>query len=150
MRIVIQRVKEASVTIDANTYSSIKNGILALVGFSNDDTKDVISPMADKMLGLRIFEDENQKMNLSLKDIGGEVLIVSQFTLYADCKKGRRPSFQDAKNPDDANRLYEDFVSYVKSLGFDAKTGVFGEDMKVNLLNDGPVTIILDSDIIIK
>ena len=151
MRILIQRVKRASVTIDGKVHSSIDEGLLALVGFCESDTEDYLLPMADKMINLRIFEDDGGKMNLSLKDIDGSLLAVSQFTLYADCKKGRRPSFTDAKNPQEANALYEKFVLVCqKLLGKEIGTGVFGADMKVELLNDGPVTVMLDSDIIIK
>ncbi len=151
MRILIQRVKKASVTIDGKIHSSIDEGLLALVGFCESDTEDYLLPMADKMLNLRIFEDDKGKMNLSLKDIDGSLLAVSQFTLCADCKKGRRPSFTDAKNPQEANALYEKFVLVCqKLLGKGIGTGVFGADMKVELLNDGPVTVMLDSCDIIK
>ncbi len=151
MRILIQRVKRASVTIDGKIHSSIDGGLLALVGFSGSDTQECLLPMADKMLNLRIFEDDDGKMNLSLKDTKGSLLAVSQFTLYADCKKGRRPSFSDAKNPTEAKVLYEKFVSVCSErLGKEVGTGVFGADMKVELLNDGPVTIMLDSCDIIK
>ena len=151
MRILIQRVKRASVTIDEKLHSSIDEGLLALVGFCEADTEAFLLPMADKMINLRIFEDDAGKMNLSLKDIGGSLLAVSQFTLYADARKGRRPSFTDAKNPAEANELYEKFVSVCSSLlEKEVSTGVFGADMMVDLLNDGPVTIMLDSNDIIK
>lgn len=151
MRILIQRVKRASVTIDGKVHSSIDNGLLALCGFCESDTEDILLPMRDKMLNLRIFEDDEGKMNLSLKDVGGSLLAVSQFTLYADSRKGRRPSFTDAKNPLDANELYEKFVSLCSDdLGKEIGTGVFGADMLVELVNDGPVTIMLDSEEIIK
>lgn len=151
MRILIQRVKNASVTIDGELFSSIEKGILALVGFCEGDTEDLLEPMAKKMAGLRIFEDENEKMNLSVEDIGGEVLSVSQFTLYADCRKGRRPSFTGAMKPDTASEFYEKFNSILAQItGKEPKTGVFGADMKVELLNDGPVTVMLDSNEIVK
>ena len=151
MRILIQRVKRASVTIEGKVHSAIENGLLALCGFCESDKEEYLLPMCDKMLNLRIFEDDDGKMNLSLKDVGGSLLAVSQFTLYADCRKGRRPSFTDAKNPAEANELYEKFVSVCpEGLGKDIGTGVFGADMLVELLNDGPVTIMLDSEEIIK
>ena len=146
MRVLIQRVKNASVTIDGVLKSSIEKGLLVFVGFCEEDTENLIEPMAQKFAGLRIFEDENEKMNLSVSDVGGEILIVSQFTLYADCRKGRRPSFTNAMAPAVANEYYEKFISAVESItGVAPKTGEFGADMKVELLNDGPVTIMLDS-----
>ena len=151
MKIVIQRVKKASVTIDSKVRGEIKEGILALVGFCDNDSESLLLPMAEKMINLRIFTDADDKMNLSLMDSDGELLVISQFTLYADCKKGRRPSFTGAKAPAEANELYEKFVEICKTLtGKDVQTGEFGADMKVELLNDGPVTIILDSDEIVK
>ena len=151
MRIVIQRVKYASVTVDGNTVGKIDKGIMALIGFKEGDDESLLKPMAEKMTGLRIFEDENEKMNLALSDVGGEILAISQFTLYADCKKGKRPSFTDALKPDKAEDLYNKFVKLCDNLtGKKTKTGIFGADMKVELLNDGPVTIILDSDEIVK
>ena len=151
MKIVLQRVKNASVTIDGKVKSEIKEGLLALVGFSETDTDSLLSPMAEKMINLRIFEDEDEKMNLSLKDTNGSLICVSQFTLCADCRKGRRPSFTLAKNPTDAERMYDKFVEISSEiLGKEVLTGEFGADMKVSLLNDGPVTIILDSDEIVK
>ncbi len=146
MRVVIQRVKEASVTIDGKLFSEIKEGLLALVGISHTDTKEIVEKVAKKMIELRIFEDENNKMNLSLMDNHKEVLSVSQFTLYADCKKGRRPGFSLAAKPDIANELYEVFNTYLINQSVKVKKGVFKEDMKVCLINDGPVTIILDSE----
>ena len=146
MRVLIQRVKNASVTIDGKVKSSMEKGLLAFVGFCEEDTENLIEPMAQKFAGLRIFEDENEKMNLSVSDIGGEIIIVSQFTLYADCKKGRRPSFTNAMAPAMANEYYEKFVKAVGDItGKAPQTGEFGADMKVELLNDGPVTIMLDS-----
>jgi len=146
VRALIQRVKHASVTIDGKVKSSIEKGLLVFVGFADGDTQDLIEPIAKKLSGLRIFEDENEKMNLSVSDVDGEILVVSQFTLYADCKKGKRPSFTNAMAPDLANEYYEKFVNLLADMtGKEIKTGEFGADMKVELLNDGPVTIMLDS-----
>lgn len=151
MKIVIQRVKYASVTIEGKVHGKIDGGIMALIGFKEGDEESLLKPMAEKMTGLRIFEDENERMNLSLSDVGGDILAISQFTLYADCRKGKRPSFTDALNPDKANEFYEKFVKICEDLtGRKIETGIFGADMKVELLNDGPVTIILDSDEIVK
>jgi len=151
MRIVLQRVKKASVTVDGKITGEIGKGFLALVGFCETDDDSLLDPMADKMVGLRVFEDSDEKMNLALGDVDGDILAVSQFTLYADCRKGRRPSFNLAKKPDEANRLYEKFVEICQQkLGKKVQTGIFGADMAVELLNDGPVTIILDSDEIVK
>ena len=151
MRIVIQRVKYASVTIDGKVNGKIDKGIMALIGFKEGDDESLLKPMAEKMTGLRIFEDEDERMNLALSDVGGEILAISQFTLYADCKKGKRPSFIGALKPDAANDLYNKFVGLCDALtGKKTQTGIFGADMKVELLNDGPVTIILDSDEIVK
>lgn len=151
MRIVLQRVKNASVTVDGRVIGKIGAGFLALVGFCETDKEEYILPMAQKLAGLRVFEDENEKMNLSLNDVGGELLVVSQFTLYADCSHGRRPSFVSAMKPDTAEAFYNRFVDAVGTL-VDGRvcTGSFGADMKVELLNDGPVTIILDSMDIVK
>lgn len=150
MKIVIQRVREASVTVDGQLISSINYGYLLLVGISTTDTKEIVEAMAKKVYDLRICEDENQKMNLSISDINGEVLSVSQFTLYADCRKGRRPAFVDAARPEMANELYQQFNEVLRSYGLKVETGKFQADMKVSLINDGPVTIVLDSDVIIK
>lgn len=151
MRILLQRVKRASVTIDGKMHSSIEHGLLALVGFCEGDKEEYILPMAQKMAGLRIFEDENEKMNLSVADVDGSILAVSQFTLYADCSHGRRPSFTGALKPDIAEVYYDKFVKVLGEItGRQIGTGVFGADMKVELLNDGPVTIMLDSEDIIK
>ena len=151
MRIVIQRVKYASVTIDGKINGKIDKGFMVLVGFKEGDQESYIKPMAEKMAGLRVFEDENEKMNLSLADVGGDILAISQFTLYADCKKGRRPSFVEAMNPAQADDFYNKFVKECEVItGKKVETGIFGADMKVELLNDGPVTIILDSDEIVK
>ena len=147
MRAVIQRVTSASVTIDGIVHSSIDNGLLLLLGVYDSDAKEQAELLARKAAGLRIFEDEQGKMNLSLADIDGGMLIVSQFTLCADCKKGKRPSFIAAARPEQAIPLYEYFIDCVRAEGVNnISTGVFGADMKVALLNDGPVTIILDTD----
>lgn len=145
MRFLIQRVTKASVKVDNEITGEIGKGFLVFIGVSNEDTKEIADKMIRKMLGLRIFSDENDKINLSLSDVGGELLLVSQFTLYADCKKGFRPSFINAGKPDMANELYEYIISEC-SKQFTVKKGVFGADMKVELLNDGPFTILLDSD----
>lgn len=145
MKIVVQRTTGASVVINQKIVGKINQGLVALVGFEQTDTKAVVDKMVDKMIGLRIFSDENDKMNLSLKDIGGEILSISQFTLYADCKKGRRPSFINAAKPDYATTLYDYFNEKISSYHIPLALGQFGEDMKVSLVNDGPVTIILDS-----
>ncbi len=150
MRVVIQRVKNASVTVDGNLISEIGQGYLLLVGISVEDNEDIVKQMAKKTLELRINEDENQKMNLSIQDISGEILSVSQFTLYADASHGRRPSFTNAARPERANELYKLFDKYLAESGLIIKEGIFQADMKVSLLNDGPVTIILDSDIILR
>ena len=146
MRAVVQRVSQASVTVDGNVTGSAKKGLLILLGVGKGDTEKEVRYMADKIVNLRIFEDENDKMNLSLADIGGDLLVVSQFTLYGDVRKGRRPGFDGAAPPDVANDLYEKFDAYCKSLGIPTETGVFQAHMMVDLTNDGPVTILLDSD----
>ena len=146
MRLVIQRVSEASVTIDGELISSIGKGFMILVGISNTDTKEIADKYLEKMSKLRIFEDENGKTNLSLADVGGEVLMVSQFTLYADCHKGNRPSFVHAGAPDMAEPLYEYMLEKAKTLIPSVKRGVFGADMKVALINDGPFTLVLDEN----
>lgn len=145
MRIVIQRVSHASVTVDSKIIGKIGEGILILLGVADGDTDEDIKYLADKALGLRIFRDENDKMNLSVADIGGEVLVVSQFTLYGDCRKGKRPSFDKAGKPDFAEEMYEKFLAYVKETYGKVEHGIFGADMKVELLNNGPVTLIIDS-----
>lgn len=143
MKVLIQRVKEASVSIDNNLYSSIKQGLLAFIGIEKGDTIEQVQKYAKKVVNLRIFPDENDKMNRSLLDISGEMLIVSQFTLCGDCKKGTRPSFDNSAPPNIANKLYEDFISEVKSYGIKTQTGKFGAMMNVALINDGPVTFVL-------
>lgn len=144
MKVLIQRVKKASVTIDNNLYSSINNGILALVGIEKGDTQGEVQKLAKKIVNLRIFPDENDKMNRSIIDIRGEMLIVSQFTLCGDCKKGTRPSFDKSASPEDANKLYEDFIKEVQTYGIQTGTGQFGAMMDVELINDGPVTFMLE------
>ncbi len=146
MRFVIQRVKQASVEVEQEVIGQIEEGFLVLIGVGQQDTKEIADKMIKKMLGLRIFSDENDKINRSLKDVGGNLLLISQFTLYADCKKGNRPSFVKAGSPDMANEWYEYIISEVKKEFPDVQTGSFGADMKVSLLNDGPFTILLDSD----
>lgn len=145
MRVVIQRSKEASVEVDGKIVGKINKGFVLLVGFGKDDTKDVVNKVCEKVINLRIFEDDGDKMNLSLKDVNGEILSVSQFTLYA-CLKGRRPSFTDALGYNEASSLYEYFNDTLKSYNVNVQTGVFGGDMKVSLINDGPVTITIDSE----
>lgn len=144
MKILIQRVKEASVTIDGEVYSSINKGILAFVGVKKGDSIEMVEKLAEKIVNLRIFPDENDKMNRSLKDINGEMLIVSQFTLCGDCKKGTRPSFDKSEQPDIANKFYEAFIEAVKERGIRTATGQFGAMMDVALINDGPVTFMLE------
>jgi len=145
MKSVIQRVSHASVTINEEIKGEINQGFLVLLGITHNDTEKDVKWMVDKISGLRVFEDENGKMNLSLEDVKGELLIVSQFTLYGDAKKGRRPSFIEAARPEKAIPLYEKFVALAKEKGVKVATGEFGANMKVNLLNDGPVTLIIDS-----
>lgn len=144
MKAVIQRVKSASVTINNELYSKINQGILVLFGLEKGDIKENADKIADKISKLRIFEDDNGKMNKSIIDIFGEVLVVSQFTLAGNCSKGTRPSFDNAEVPDKANEMYEYFVSKLKEKGLPVKTGVFGAMMDVELINDGPVTFILN------
>lgn len=145
MRVVVQRVKHASVTINGTVNGKINNGFLVLLGIQSTDSEQDVDYLVKKVTNLRIFSDENDKMNLSLKDVNGKLLIVSQFTLYANCKEGNRPSFVEAAKPDVAIPLYEYFVSECKKIIPVVETGIFGADMKVELLNDGPVTIIMDS-----
>ena len=150
MKFVIQRVNHAEVKVDGEIVGKIGKGFLVLIGVGREDTKEDADWYLKKLLGLRIFEDENGKTNLSLSDVNGELLLVSQFTLYADCKKGNRPSFIKAGNPELANSLYEYIIAACKKEVPVVETGSFGADMKVELLNDGPFTILLDSDEIIK
>lgn len=149
MKVVVQRSKKSKVTINNKVNGSIDKGYVLLVGFTHDDTKEIVNKMINKILNLRIFEDENEKMNLSIKDINGSILSISQFTLYADCKKGNRPSFINAMKPDEACTLY-DYFNKELSKHIEVQKGIFGADMKVEIYNDGPVTIILDSDILFK
>lgn len=144
MRIVLQRVSSASVTVDGEITGSIGKGYLVLLGVGQGDTEEDCHRLADKIINLRIFSDENDKINLSLSDVGGSLLIVSQFTLYADCRKGNRPNFIQAGKPDEAERLYNYFSDYCRSKGKHVETGVFGADMKVELVNDGPFTVVLE------
>lgn len=146
MRLVVQRVSHASVTVDEKKIGSIEKGFLVLIGISKTDTKEVADKLIKKLVGLRIFEDENGKTNLDLKSVSGSLLLVSQFTLYADCKKGNRPSFINAGEPEAANELYEYMIARCRQEIPVVEHGMFGADMKVELLNDGPFTIILDSD----
>ena len=144
MRFVIQRVTEASVTIDGDISGKIGKGYLVLIGVADTDTKEIADKMIRKMIGLRIFEDENGKTNLALKDVDGELLLISQFTLYANCKKGNRPSFVEAMRPPKSKELWEDFNQELESKGFHVETGEFGADMQVHLINDGPVSFMLE------
>ena len=146
MKLVIQRVNHASVTVDGNVTGTIQKGLLVFLGISQTDTKEMLPRYVDKLIKLRIFSDENDKTNLSLLDVKGELLIVSQFTLYADCRKGNRPSFIQAGPPDLANALYEEFKFLCQQKIPVVESGIFGADMTVSLENDGPFTIILDSD----
>jgi len=145
MRAVVQRVSEARVSVDGQIVGEINKGLVVLLGISHDDSEKDIQYLADKIINLRIFEDENGKMNISLLDVGGELLIVSQFTLYGDCRKGKRPSFDKAAKPDAAEKLYEKFVEYCKGYGIKVETGIFQAMMIVDIHNDGPVTLLLDS-----
>ena len=144
MKFVIKKVSHASVTVEDQVIGKIGRGFLVLIGIAETDTKEIADRLIKKLLGLRIFEDENGKTNLSLRDVDGQLLLVSQFTLYADCRKGNRPSFTNAGNPTLANELYEYIIAQCRTQ-FPVETGSFGADMKVELLNDGPFTIILDS-----
>lgn len=144
MKAVIQRVKNADVKVDGKTTGEIGQGLLILLGVGPEDNEKIADEMVQKICKLRIFTDENDKMNLSVKDIDGEILVVSQFTLYADCQKGNRPSFINAAHPDKAEQLYEYFKEQCKKEVKNVQCGIFGADMKVSLLNDGPVTIILE------
>ena len=144
MKLVVQRVKNAKVEVEGKIVGAIEKGFLVLIGITHNDTKEIADYLVKKLCNLRIFEDENEKMNLSLKDVNGKMLIVSQFTLYADCTGGNRPSFVNAAKPDRANELYEYFCDKCKENGIEVQKGIFGADMQVSLLNDGPVTIILE------
>ncbi|BCK79398.1 D-aminoacyl-tRNA deacylase (plasmid) [Vescimonas fastidiosa] len=146
MRAVLTRVKSASVTVDGSVIGQIGQGFLILLGVTHEDTEAQAVKLADKLMGLRIFEDENGKMNRSLEDVGGQVLVVSQFTLYGNCKKGRRPEFLAAARPEIAIPLYEKFIALCRDKGFSVETGEFGAEMLVESVNDGPVTLIVDTD----
>ena len=145
MRAIVQRVKKSELFIDEKLFSKINKGFLILLGITETDTEGELKALADKILKLRVFEDENGKMNLSIADVGGELQIVSQFTLYADCHHGNRPSFINAAKPEIANPMYENFVKYCRKTGINVEMGVFGADMQINLVNDGPVTIALEA-----
>ena len=150
MRAVVQRVTQASVTVDGELLGRIGKGLLILLGVADGDTRELTEKMADKICRLRIFEDENGKTNLSLADVGGELLVISQFTLYADCRKGNRPSFVKAGAPQMAEKLYEHFLARCREQADVVEKGQFGADMKVELLNDGPFTLMLDSEELFK
>ena len=145
MRAVVQRVKSSSVSIQGETVGEIGKGLLILLGVGNNDTDTDASYLAAKIIGLRVFEDNQDKMNLSVQDISGSILVVSQFTLFGDCRRGRRPSYSEAAKPEEAVKLYEQFVKELRSLGLTVATGVFQAHMQVELINDGPVTLLLDS-----
>ena len=145
MRAVVQRVDSAAVEVEGSMVGSVGKGLLVLLGVEKEDTDRDLEYLLDKVAGLRIFEDEQEKMNLSVADVGGGLLVVSQFTLYGDCSHGRRPYFGNAMEPVSANEMYEKFVAYIREQGIHTETGEFGADMKVSLTNDGPVTIILES-----
>ena len=145
MRAVVQRVTSSKVVVDGKIVGSINKGINVLIGISCDDNEGDLKYINDKIINLRIFEDENFKMNKSLMDIGGEMLVISQFTLYGDCRKGRRPNFMAALGGEESKKLYDKFILMLKEYGIKVETGIFGADMKVDIQNDGPVTILLDS-----
>lgn len=146
MRIVVQNVNEASCKVNDKIVGEISRGFCLFVGFTHDDSKERVERMVNKLVSLRLFDDENGKTNLSLKDVNGSILSISQFTLYASVKDGRRPSFVNAMKPDEASKLYDYFNLCLKNAGFDVKTGIFGADMKIRLENNGPFTTILDSE----
>lgn len=146
MRVVVQKVSRAAVTVEGTVTGAIGKGLVLLVGFTHDDTVEDLIWMVDKVIKLRIFEDADEKMNLSLVDVGGEILSVSQFTLYGDARKGRRPGFSDAARPEVATPLYDQFNQLLRDRGITVGTGIFGAMMEVEIINDGPVTILLDTD----
>lgn len=150
MKFVIQRVTDAKVSVDGKVVGKIGKGFMVLIGIAGTDTVEIADKMIKKLIGMRIFEDENGKTNLALKDVGGELLLISQFTLYSDCKKGNRPSFVNAGAPDMADEMYQYIISQCKKEIDVVEKGIFGADMKVSLVNDGPFIIVLDSDEIIK
>ena len=149
MRVILQRSKESKVTIDGKVNGKIDKGYVALVGFTDGDNTEIVDKMIKKIVNLRVFEDENEKMNLSIQDIGGSILSISQFTLYADSKKGNRPSFINAMNPTEASKLYDIFNQKLSEI-LHVEKGIFGADMNVEIYNDGPVTIVLDSNELFK
>ena len=149
MRVLVQRSKDSKVTIDGKVNGKIDHGFVIFVGFTEGDNEKIIDKMINKIINLRIFEDENEKMNKSILDVGGSILSISQFTLYANCSEGRRPSFVEALNPNDATKLYDIFNEKLREF-IHVETGIFGADMKVEIYNDGPVTIMLDSKEIFK
>ena len=144
MKALLQRVLESKLEIEGNEYSKIKRGFLVLLGVTHEDTEEDMKVLAEKICKLRVFEDENEKMNLCINDVGGALHIVSQFTLYADCHHGNRPSFTNAAKPDYANELYEYIIQELKKTNIKVETGIFGADMQMSLVNDGPVTILLE------
>ena len=146
MKLLVQRVSSAKVDVDSKTVGKINKGFLVLIGVTHTDTREIADYLVKKLCNLRVFKDENSKMNLSIKDVDGELLIVSQFTLYANCNDGNRPSFVNSAKPDMANELYEYFVERCRKEVKNVETGIFGADMKVSLLNDGPVTIMLEKE----
>lgn len=150
MKLVVQRVKSASCTVDNKIVGQITKGFMVLVGIGLDDNKEIVEKMAIKLSKLRVFEDDNQKMNLSLYDVNGDILSISQFTLYADASGGNRPSFTNARKGEEAKELYDYFNSCLEKLDLKVEKGIFGADMAIELINDGPVTIILDSKELIK
>lgn len=146
MRFVIQRVQHANVSVDGQIIGAINKGLLVFIGVTHSDTREIADKMVKKLVNMRIFQDENDKTNLALQDVNGQLLLISQFTLYADCKKGNRPSFINAGSPDMANELYEYIIKCCKESVPIVEKGSFGADMKIDLFNDGPFTIVLDSD----
>ena len=146
MKAVVQRVKKSELWIDEKIYSKIEKGFLVLLGVTETDTEDDMKALADKIMKLRVFEDENEKMNLSIREVGWDLHVVSHFTLYADCHHGNRPSFIAAARPDFANPMYEKFIEYCRNAGMHVETGVFGAHMEINFINDGPVTILLEAE----
>lgn len=144
MKLVIQRARNASVTVDNKIVGKIDNGFVVLLGIKNGDTKTEADYLVKKLVNLRVFSDENDRMNLALKDVEGKLLIISQFTLYADCSRGNRPGFEEAAKPDVAEPLYEYFCSECEKCGIEVQKGIFGADMKVEFMNDGPVTIVME------
>lgn len=149
MRAIVERVSRASVSVNGEIIGKTGKGFLVLLGVGDGDTDEDLKYIAEKVMGLRVFSDENDKMNLSIRDIGGSILAISQFTLYGDCRKGRRPNFTSAMEPKTAERMYNDFVRILRDNGIETQTGKFGADMQVELVNDGPVTLMLDSSKII-